>query len=390
MVQGPYAELDGAPAAVEVRPFGYFVTFILLNPLQQTYPEVQAAAAHSMESEPQWGSGPAVLASASVANIVTTTPRIQPFYDVPKPVLAPSASQISRFIPRFPNPFTTSSRIHSDHDTGNWALRQCALDPRSTNVSTDQERHPIELSFVPKIENDVPERLFPDITVKLVFPPATYNGVFARGVTVNPGKEPTDVFERNISLSTLEDAQPWDGYENDTLPPKNQGRYIRNLRYQIFSLYRRLFGIVFVVNMSILIAILCQGGATAQRLGLIVIANISSSIFMRQDYVINAFFAFFCAVPLSYVVESHNSMSTHVCEQMAPMHSYNMCTCIPYRRTCVNYHLVSPVMSSIDSHYLQVHSGFAISGVMWLVLFAVQATRELLHAGPVSQRFISN
>jgi hypothetical protein len=278
--------------------------------------------------------------------------------------------------------------IHSDHDTDNWALRQHALDPRSTNISTDKECHPIELSFVPKIENDVTERLFTDITLKLVFPPTTYNGVFAHGATVNPGKGSIEVSESNISLSTLENAQPWDGYENDILPPKNQSRYIRNLRYQIFSLYRRLFGVVFVVNMSILIAILCQRGATAQRLGLIVIANISSSIFMRQDYVINAFFAFFCAVPLSYVVESHNSMSTHVCEQMAPMDSYNMCTCIPYRRTCVNCHLSTPVMSSTDSQYLQVHSGFSISGVMWLILFTVQATRERLNAGPVSQRSI--
>jgi len=139
--------------------------------------------------------------------------------------------------------------------------------------------------------------------------------------------------DNNVSLSALEKADPWDGYENDTLPPKRQGRYLRNLRHQIFSLYRRLFGIVFAVNVSIVIAILCQGGASAQRLGLIVIANLSSSIFMRQDYVINAFFTVFCAVPLSYVVNSHIPMSTHVREQMASMHSYNMCTCLPYWRT---------------------------------------------------------
>lgn len=46
-------------------------------------------------------------------------------------------------------------------------------------------------------------------------------------------------------------------------------------------------------------------------------------------------------------------------------------------------------MSFIDSRCLQVHSGFAISGVVWLGLFTGQATRELLNAGPVSQRFIS-
>jgi len=81
------------------------------------------------------------------------------------------------------------------------------------------------------------EGLFIDVTVKLKLTPAAYNGVFARRATINPGKGPT---ESDISLSTLENAQPWDGYENDILPPKNQGRY------QIFSLYRRLFGVVFV------------------------------------------------------------------------------------------------------------------------------------------------
>ena len=220
-----------------------------------------------------------------------------------------------------PNPFTSSSRVHSDHNIDKWALRQLALDERSTNVSTDKECPPTDLSLVPKFEEDVPEGLFTDATVKLEYPPATYNGIIARGASVNPEKVLTEVYDNNMSLSTLEKAEPWDGYENDALPPKKQARYLRNLRHQIFSLYRRLFGIVFVVNISIFIAILCQGGATAQHLGLIVIANISSSIFMRQDYVINAFFAFFCAVPLSYVVRSHIPMSTHLPEQMAPMDS---------------------------------------------------------------------
>ncbi|KAI9465428.1 hypothetical protein BJY52DRAFT_1243941 [Lactarius psammicola] len=193
--------------------------------------------------------------------------------------------------------------------------------------------------------------------VKLEFPPATYNGVIARGTAVNTERAPTGgcraapvlrfPSDNNVSLSTLEKADPWDGYENDILPPKRQGRYLRNLRHQIFSLYRRLFGIVFAINVSIAIAILCQGGASAQRLGLIVIANLSSSIFMRQDYVINAFFTVFCAVPLSW-----------------PLRIRTICARV--------YHIGG------------LHSGFAISGVVWLTLFTGQATRELLNAGPTS------
>lgn len=101
--------------------------------------------------------------------------------------------------------------------------------------------------------------------------------------------------------STVEKGNAWDGYQDDPVPEKTQGRIIRNLRHQIFSLYRRLFGVIFVVNMAILIAIFARGGANAQELGLIVVANLFCAVLMRQDYVINAFFTVFCAVPQRFV-----------------------------------------------------------------------------------------
>jgi hypothetical protein len=240
------------------------------------------------------------------------------------------------------------------------------------------------------MEEDVPGKIFNEVTAKLKFPPATYNMDIVRGATKHLEQVPTEVSdESNMSLSTLEKAEPWDGYENDTLPPKKQTRFLRNLRHQVFSLYRRLFGIVLVVNMSIFVAILCQGRATAQRLGLIVIANISSSIFIRQDYVINAFFAVFCAVPLSYVVKSRNPTSTHVCPSRWPLRIRTICARVYHIGGCEST-LTSLVMSSVYSRVLRVHSGFAISGVVWLTLFTGQATRELFHAGPVRQTSISD
>lgn len=53
--------------------------------------------------------------------------------------------------------------------------------------------------------------------------------------------------------------------------------------------------------MSIFVATLIRGGANAQQLGEIVVANLFCAILMRQDYVINAFFNVFCAVPTSCV-----------------------------------------------------------------------------------------
>lgn len=93
---------------------------------------------------------------------------------------------------------------------------------------------------------------------------------------------------------------PWDGYLDDEIPDKTQGKFTRNLRHQVFSLYRRLFGVVFVANMAILIATFARpGGADAQHLGLIVVSNLFCAILMRQDYVINVFFTVACAVPIS-------------------------------------------------------------------------------------------
>lgn len=93
-------------------------------------------------------------------------------------------------------------------------------------------------------------------------------------------------------------ALAWAGYEDDDVPDKTQGHYVRNLRHQIFTLYRRLFGVVFITNMAIFIAVLCRG-TNALQIGEIAIANLLCAILMRQDYVINMFFNVFCSVPTS-------------------------------------------------------------------------------------------
>ena len=102
------------------------------------------------------------------------------------------------------------------------------------------------------------------------------------------------------SLPVLEkQTLPWEGYQDDFIPDKTQGKFTRNLRHQVFSLYRRLFGLVFTANMAILIATFVRpGGVDAQYLGLIVVSNLFCAILMRQDYVINAFFTVACAVPI--------------------------------------------------------------------------------------------
>jgi hypothetical protein len=105
--------------------------------------------------------------------------------------------------------------------------------------------------------------------------------------------------EKKIDPSTLEDqTSDWANYEQEILPDKTQGRFVRNLRHQILSLYRRLFGIVFLTNFGIFIAMAVRG-ATAPELGKVVIGNFFVSILMRQDYVVDAFFKVFTSVPRS-------------------------------------------------------------------------------------------
>lgn len=99
--------------------------------------------------------------------------------------------------------------------------------------------------------------------------------------------------------AVIEQGYAWEGYEDDEIPEKMQARWARNLRHQIFTLYRRMFGVVFVVNMAILIANLAQGGLSTPAIGKIVTANLLCAILMRQDHVVNAFFTVFCAVPTS-------------------------------------------------------------------------------------------
>ncbi len=99
------------------------------------------------------------------------------------------------------------------------------------------------------------------------------------------------------SVNVLE-RLPWDGYLEEDIPEKTQGKVMRDLRHLVFTIYHRLFGVVFITNMAILIALLVYG-VNSQRLGLITVANIFVAILIRQDYVVNALFFVFTSVPPS-------------------------------------------------------------------------------------------
>lgn len=143
------------------------------------------------------------------------------------------------------------------------------------------------------------------------FPHRTFSGLDDRSSISQLSKAPsfesndTKINEESSSQAYLSSeiaekgeadvAISWEGYLDEELPPQKLGSILSRLRHSIFSLYRRLFGVVFVTNMAIFIATIIKGHANALYLGQIVIANFFVAILMRQDYVVNAFFNVFCA-----------------------------------------------------------------------------------------------
>ncbi|KAG6910283.1 hypothetical protein DXG01_011680 [Tephrocybe rancida] len=147
--------------------------------------------------------------------------------------------------------------------------------------------------------------------------------------------------EKKIEPSALEgQTSIWAGYEQDVLPDKIHSQWLRNLRFQIMYLYRRLFGIVFAINFGIFISVAVNfRNVTSMYIGNIVVGNIFGAILMRQDYVIDAFFVVCTSVPRSWP--------------------------LAIRRVAARVY-----------HIGGLHSGAGASGTLWLILFAAKATVE--------------
>ncbi|KAI0057826.1 nonribosomal peptide synthetase 12 [Artomyces pyxidatus] len=323
-VKGFRVELDGVAAAME------------------TCSQVAVAVALLIDSE-LWGF--VTPAGVDIHEVIASTSKIQPYYAVP-----------ARFLALTSFPHTANGK------TDKRALRELArkeLEVEKTVSLDDIENIPtiaLHLHIKGNQSGADLESSSSSIQSPPSIPPSVYDGRCLRGnvsISTLPSTDLTIASSNSstvgskVSPSALEKGNAWDGYENDTLPDKTQGKFLRNLRHQVFSLYRRLFGVVFVTNMAIFIWTVVRGSTQTQHLGLIVVSNLFCAILMRQDYVINTFFNMFCAVPTSWPLS--------------------------IRRVCARVY-----------HIGGLHSGCAISGVVWLILFTVQATREVVNGGPAS------
>ena len=131
------------------------------------------------------------------------------------------------------------------------------------------------------------------------------------------------------------------------LPAKRARKLWRRMRHNLFAVYQRLFSIVFVSNMVGLIIVLVlsrnrqPSGPPTGNLATATAANVTVTVLIRQDFVINALYTVCCWTPHSFPLR--------------------------VRR------LVAKVYE-----FGGIHSGCAVSGTVWFILFTAFITRDYL------------
>ncbi|KAG5640553.1 hypothetical protein DXG03_008119 [Asterophora parasitica] len=296
--QGFRVELDGVAAAME------------------TTSGVKVATAILIAGE-LWGFF--APQSVSVDDVKAATSKVQPHYAVPSHFVG---------VDKFPETANGKSDKRALEALARDSIAATkTIAPPVTSISEkpssqEQDSNKSDTASVRTVVNDQPEKT----------PTPTLVGV---------------PIEKKIDPSSLEgQTSIWAGYEQDVLPPKTQVQWLRNLRHQIFYLYRRLFGIVFLINLAIFIWYAAKG-ANAKEVGLVVISNLFGAILMRQDYVIDAFFVTFTSIPPSWPLW--------------------------IRRVAARVY-----------HIGGLHSGAGASGTLWLILFCGVGTKEVVSGGRVS------
>jgi hypothetical protein len=119
-----------------------------------------------------------------------------------------------------------------------------------------------------------------------------------------------------------------------------------------------LFGVIFVSNAALFIATIFKKEVDALYLGKIVVANLFCAILMRQEYVVNAFFAVFCAVPTSWPL-----LIRRICARVYHIGGREH----PFLYVCMRSYL----------HHFTVHSGSGASGTLWVILLTARVTIEV-------------
>ncbi|KAG9038332.1 hypothetical protein FRB95_001744 [Tulasnella sp. JGI-2019a] len=154
-----------------------------------------------------------------------------------------------------------------------------------------------------------------------------------------------------VSEDGLDDIDGgWEGYMDTELPDKMERKFFRNMRHQVMNIYRRLFSLVFLVNLGVLIDAGVRGTNTP-HVGKIVIANIFTAILIREEHIVNGLF---------YIFTFPTFLPLWARVTLARVYSLG-----------------------------GIHSGSAVAGLMWFIYFTVLATQDLRHHDHASAALIA-
>ena len=115
---------------------------------------------------------------------------------------------------------------------------------------------------------------------------------------------------------------------------------MRNLRHRIMSMYRRLFSVIFLANLVVTICFATtKNGVTLDRLAAACLGNMTASILIRNEHVVNGLFRVFSSIPKGWP--------------------------LGIRKYCAKIYSIGGV-----------HSGCAMFSVIWLIWFTVKLTMD--------------
>ncbi|KAF2273080.1 uncharacterized protein EI97DRAFT_384275 [Westerdykella ornata] len=150
------------------------------------------------------------------------------------------------------------------------------------------------------------------------------------------------------SLAALKELPFSNSSDNDAhvSPPKRYKCLLRKLRYTLFNVYRRIFSVIFLANITGAVLVLREpiDSISLSNLATWSSTNFLVAILIRQDFAINLLFRSAWLVPWS----------------------------VPLRLR----HMVARVYS-----YGGIHSGAAVAGTMWFLVFTALLTTRFLDAG---------
>ncbi|KAF2621992.1 hypothetical protein BU25DRAFT_435199 [Macroventuria anomochaeta] len=213
---------------------------------------------------------------------------------------------------------------------------------RQRQADQQRGRSPVRSTIIP---SDRPMAIFDPNVFRLIEPPQRTIDL-EQGLQYSHSESSPRNHITSVSLSSnfvlLEKAST---PRHQALPPKRYLRIVRRLWYSILAVYQRLFTLIFIVNLAaVLILLHCQSWDRSVAFKLDHLATLASSNFLlailfRQDWLINLLFRTAWLVPWSLPLRIRRIVSRVYC-------------------------------------YGGIHSGAAVMGTLWWIVFTAVISWE--------------